>query len=49
MSEHEIERRVEQMVDRLDARFMRGELSEAEYREEMEQINQWAESEYAKR
>jgi len=49
MSEHEIECRVERMVDRLDARFMRGELSEAEYRAEMERIKQWAEMEYAKR
>lgn len=49
MSEHEIECRVERMVDRLDARYMRGELSDAEYRAEMERINQWAKMEYAKR
>lgn len=49
MNEHEIECRVERMVDRLDARFMRGELSETEYRAEMEQITKWAETEYAKR
>jgi len=49
MSEHEIECRVERMVDRLDARFMRGELSETEYRAEMERITKWADDEYAKR
>lgn len=49
MSEQEIESRVERMVDRLDAKYMRGELSDAEYRSEMERINQWAEEEYGKR
>ena len=49
MSEHEIECRVERMVDRLDARFMRGELSETEYRAEMKRITKWAETEYARR
>jgi uncharacterized membrane protein len=49
MREHEIECRVERMVDRPDARYTRGELSEAEYRAEMERVKQWADTEYAKR
>lgn len=48
MTEHEIELKVERMVDRLDARFMRGDMTQAEYDAKMREINQWAEEEYAR-
>ena len=42
-----IEMRVEKMVDRLDARFMRGgEMSQEEYDAKMREIHEWAEEQY---
>ena len=43
MSEDEIERRVERMVDALDRRFMKSAMDQAQYDAEMAKINQWAE------
>ena len=46
MTEDQIERRVEQLVDRLDARYNRGLVSDKSYRQEYENINEWAYKEY---
>ncbi len=46
MSEHEIERRVEFAVDRLDKRYLRGELSQREYDRETAKLDQWAQAQY---
>lgn len=43
-----IECKVERMVDRLDARYMNGELSDSQYHEEIRAIDTWAESQYVK-
>jgi hypothetical protein len=45
--EYTIERKVEYMTDRLDRRYMNGELSDCEYQEQIKAIDIWAESEYA--
>lgn len=42
MSEDQIERAVERMVDAVDARFMRGGMSSTEYNSEMRKIDAWA-------
>jgi hypothetical protein len=47
MNEELIERRVEKLVDHLDARYMSGEVTTEEYREQMDAINAWADSKYA--
>ena len=46
--ENLIEMRVEKMVDRLDARFMRdnAEMSQEEYDAKMREIYEWAEEQY---
>jgi uncharacterized membrane protein len=46
MTEDQIERAVERATDRLDERFMRGEISRARYADEMDKLSSWAEREY---
>ena len=46
--EYMIECKVERMTDKIDARYMNGEYSDSQYREEMKKIDEWAESEYRK-
>lgn len=48
MTEDQIERRVEKMVDRLDAQFMadNSPMTQAEYEAEMGRINAWAKAKY---
>ncbi len=41
MSEDEVERRVERMVDALDRRFMNGKMDQAQYDVEMAKIDAW--------
>ncbi len=47
-SEHDIECKVERMTDKVDARYMNGEYSDSQYREELAKIDSWAEDQYAK-
>ncbi len=42
MTEDQIERKVERAMDRLDARFMSGRLSQAEYDREVVILDKWA-------
>lgn len=44
MTEHEVECIVERKIDRLDRRYMQGEISEEDYRKAVEAIDQWAKS-----
>ena len=46
--EYMIECKVERMTDKIDARYMNGEYSDSQYREEMKKIDEWAEIEYRK-
>jgi hypothetical protein len=46
MSEEQIERHVERMVDRLDRAFLAGEFGQIEYNKQMHEINRWADVEY---
>ena len=46
MSEDQIERRVEQMFDRIDAAFMNNRINEAEYDAEVLEITRWASRQY---
>ena len=46
MTEDQIECAVERKIDRLDARYMKGEISHDEYHAIMEQIYSWADNEY---
>lgn len=46
MTEDQIERAVERKTDNLDARFMNSKMSQAEYDEEMKEIQRWADHEY---
>lgn len=50
MTEDQIERRVEKMTDRLDARYMAdgSAMTEAEYKAELKDIDDWAQTEYVK-
>lgn len=42
MTEHEIECVVERKMDRLDRKYMQGELSEEEYRRAVKDLDEWA-------
>jgi uncharacterized membrane protein len=42
MTEHEIECVVERKMDRLDRKYMQGELSEQDYRRAVEDLDRWA-------
>jgi uncharacterized membrane protein len=46
MTELQIERAVERATDRLDERYMSGEISRAKYADEMDKLSAWAEREY---
>ncbi len=46
MTEDQIERHVERKVDRLDAAFMAGRLTQTEYNEGHREIARWADVEY---
>lgn len=48
-SDHEalIERAVERAIDRIDAAFMRGDISGAEYEQRMQDLSDWADARYA--
>lgn len=45
--ENRIECQVERKVDRLDYRYINGELSDSQYREEMRAIDAWVEAQYS--
>lgn len=45
--ENRIESQVERKVDRLDYRYINGELSDSQYREEMRAIDAWVEAQYS--
>lgn len=47
MTESQIERRFERMVDALDRQLMRGEISWNDYRSEYEAACKWADARYA--
>jgi len=42
MSEDEVERRVERMVDALDRRFLTSKMDQAQYDAEMAKIDAWS-------
>lgn len=42
MSEEQLELSVERITDRLDARLMAGQLSQADYDQTMRDLNHWA-------
>lgn len=44
MTEDQVERRVERMVDLLDAAFMRGDFTQEEYDARMKAVDEWAEA-----
>jgi len=46
LTEEQIERRVERMIDRVDARLMNGSLTQEAYDVAIEFVNEWAEREY---
>lgn len=46
MTEEQIERTVAARTDRLDARYMRHEITTADYESECDAITRWAEAEY---
>ena len=46
MTEEQIERTVERATDRLDERYMQGEISPARYADEADKLSAWAEREY---
>jgi hypothetical protein len=46
-TEQMIESKVERMIDRLDHRYLNGELSDSQYHEEMRAIDAWAEMQYS--
>jgi hypothetical protein len=47
LTEEQIERRVERMVDYLDRLFMSGALSDHDYNAAMRDLNRWADAKYA--
>lgn len=49
MTEEQIERQVERRTDSIDARYMAGKLTAAEYRTEMKSLNDWATVQYRTR
>jgi hypothetical protein len=48
MTEDQIERRVERIMDTLDARLMSGSLSQSDYDQEVKRLRAWAERQYQK-
>lgn len=47
-NEQIIESKVEKMTDKVDRRYMDGEYSDSQYREELAKIDSWAKDQYAK-
>jgi hypothetical protein len=47
MTEDQIERRVERMMDALDAQLMNGALTQREYDSNVRDLNAWAEAKFA--
>ena len=45
--EYQIEVAVERKTDRIDARYMRGDLTHDEYLAEMDALNKWADEQFA--
>lgn len=48
MTEEEIERKVEKTIDKLDKRYLSGEITREQYESEMVLISRWAEEQYKK-
>jgi hypothetical protein len=46
MTEEQIERRVESMVDHLDRLLLSGQMTQGEYDAAMRSLNQWAEDQW---
>lgn len=46
MTEEQIEIAVERRIDRLDSRYMRGEMETAEYEREVRAADAWAQARY---
>lgn len=46
LTEDQIERKVERMIDALDKSFMNGELTQDAYDKEMKSIDDWAQEQY---
>lgn len=46
LTEAEIELRVERAIDKLDRRFMRGELTQSEYDREIFILDKWSAQQY---
>lgn len=46
MTEEQIERRAEREMDRLDKQLLSGALTQAEYDEEVRELDRWAREEY---
>ena len=46
LTEAEIELRVERAIDKLDKKFMQGEITQAEYDREIFIIDKWSEQQY---
>lgn len=46
MTEDQIERRAERMMNALDRAYLASGMTEAEYREEIRKIDNWARDEY---
>jgi hypothetical protein len=49
MTEDQIERRVERMMDALDAQLMSGALTQREYDNNVRDLDAWAEAKFAER
>lgn len=49
MTEDQIEREAERRMDRLDARYLRGEISSEAYDKGVRELDEWAQAENAKR
>lgn len=48
MSESQVELMVERKIDRLDQAFLNGTITSAEYDAKIEEIYEWAESQYTR-
>ena len=46
LTESEIELRVERQMDKLDKKFMRGEITQSEYEREVFILDKWAAQQY---
>lgn len=46
MTEDQIERAVERMIDKADKKFLSGEMTDTEYDMEISIINRWSKEEY---